>query len=229
MTIHYVPTISAAEIADAARSRLHFRKQTGFYRDTVKRMLDLAGVAILALPALVLLVLTAAVVALDGKSPIYRQERVGRNGKIFYLWKIRSMVPDADQKLEAYLASNPEARAEWDHHQKLKHDPRITRVGRIIRKTSLDELPQLLNVLAGDMSLVGPRPMMRNQRELYPGHAYYEVRPGITGFWQVSDRNETSFAERALFDTRYYNQMSLLTDLVIMIRTIGVVLNPTGH
>ena len=170
-----------------------------------------------------------AIIALDGRSPIYSQKRLGRNGRVFRMFKLRSMVADADVILEAYLSRNPEARAEWDRTQKLKHDPRITVFGNFIRKTSLDELPQFFNVLMGHMSIVGPRPMMPSQRDLYPGTAYYEMRPGITGFWQVSERNETSFAERAYYDTAYFRQFSLGTDIRVMVKTMRVVLNATGY
>ena len=119
-------------------------------------------------------------------------------------------------QLEDYLGANPVARVEWDEHQKLKDDPRITAAGRLIRKTSLDELPQLWNILRGDMSLVGPRPMMPQQAELYPGRDYYLLRPGLTGFWQISDRNETSFAARAAYDTQYCRRVSLLTDILVL-------------
>ena len=133
----------------------------------------------------VVMVILVPLIMLDGGSPIYFQKRIGLNGKKFRMWKLRSMVPNADRALAAYLEENPEARAEWDHSQKLRHDPRITRVGLFIRKSSLDELPQLWNVIKGDMSLVGPRPMMMSQRRMYPGTAYYALRPGITGFWQI--------------------------------------------
>lgn len=229
MTIHYAPLYPSVEFSDAATSLLRYKKTNSLYRDHAKRALDLVGATLLLILSLPVLLIMAGLVALDGRSPIYRQLRLGRNGELFYLWKMRSMVPDADQKLAAYLAANPDARREWDHHQKLKNDPRITRVGRFIRKASLDELPQFLNVITGEMSLVGPRPMMVNQSDLYPGHAYYEVRPGITGSWQVADRNETSFAERALYDTRYYKQLSFKNDLQILYRTVGVVLKATGH
>jgi lipopolysaccharide/colanic/teichoic acid biosynthesis glycosyltransferase len=157
------------------------------------------------------------------------QKRVGRNGRIFKMWKLRSMVPNADALLQSYLATNPAARAEWDRDQKLRHDPRITRIGHLIRKTSIDELPQLWNVFVGDMSLVGPRPMMPCQQEIYPGTAYYALRPGITGFWQTSARNESSFSERAGFDTDYLSKLSLLTDLKILMRTVRVVVHGTGY
>lgn len=228
MTVHYRPNVAAIEIGAALPARLRFTPKSGLYRDRLKRTLDLIIVALLALPALVLMAVFLPLIALDGASPIYRQARVGRGGREFRLWKVRSMVTDADARLAAYLADNPAALAEWNLHQKLRHDPRITRIGRFIRKTSIDELPQLLNVLAGEMSMVGPRPMMVNQQDIYPGHAYYEMLPGITGAWQVSDRHETSFSERALFDTRYYNSLTLGQDLSIIGRTVGVVLRAAG-
>ena len=184
----------------------------------------------MALPVwLPIILVGAAFIATDGNNPFYRQKRIGRNGRVFWLWKLRTMVVDADAKLEAHLAADPEARAEWDRHQKLKDDPRITFFGRIFRKTSLDELPQLLNVLAGDMSLVGPRPMMENQRALYSGEGYYKMRPGLTGLWQVSDRNDCSFAERAHYDDLYAATVSWALDLRVMVKTVGVVLRGTGY
>ncbi len=240
MTMHYRPVYPATEIAkiapdiapdmapEALLPRLHFQRRQSLYRDSAKRVLDLISVAVLALPALLILAIFIPLVALDGAAPLYRQARIGRGGKRFTMWKLRSMVADADARLEAYLAANPGARIEWDRHQKLRNDPRVTRIGSFIRRASIDELPQLWNVLKGDMSLVGPRPMMPNQQEIYPGNAYYELRPGITGAWQVSDRHESSFAERALFDTAYYNNLSLGTDLSIMARTVGVVLRAAG-
>ncbi|GGX48559.1 sugar transferase [Tateyamaria omphalii] len=165
----------------------------------------------------------------DGANPFYSQDRVGRDGRVFRMWKLRSMVPNAKKLLEAHLGANPDARREWDAYQKLRHDPRITPIGRIIRKTSIDELPQLFNVLIGDMSLVGPRPIMTEQKRLYPGSAYFRLRPGITGFWQVSDRNDSTFAERAHFDTRYENECTFIVDLSIMARTVSVVVKANGH
>jgi lipopolysaccharide/colanic/teichoic acid biosynthesis glycosyltransferase len=145
------------------------------------------------------------------------------------MWKLRSMVPDADAKLAAYLDSDASARREWDAYQKLTNDPRITPLGVMLRKSSLDELPQLWNVLKGDMSLVGPRPMMPEQRSMYVGDAYYKLRPGVTGLWQVSDRNATTFARRAEYDTDYERKLSLATDLMVLAATVGVVLRGTGH
>ena len=206
----------------AARPRLS-------YRDHAKRALDILLVVLAAPVVLPVVLFFAALVALEGGQPFYSQQRVGRGGRSFRMWKLRSMVRDADARLEAHLAADPEARAEWDRDQKLRHDPRITRVGALIRKTSLDELPQLWNVLMGDMSLVGPRPMMPSQRSLYPGHAYFRLRPGLTGPWQVSDRNATTFAARADFDMAYDAALSLFEDLRIIVATFGVVVRATGR
>ena len=199
------------------------------YSDLLKPLFDRLLVCLALIPATFIIGFVAILIALDGHSPFYRQKRIGKNGRSFDMLKLRSMVPNADQVLDAYLQANPDARAEWDRTQKLKTDPRITPIGRIIRKTSIDELPQLFNVLRGDMSLVGPRPMMPDQRSLYPGVAYYAMRPGITGFWQTSSRNESSFAERAIFDTSYYSQMSLRTDMRVLCKTVVVVVAGTGY
>ena len=201
----------------------------GLYRNRMKRTLDIALVLI-ALPAVLPLILVLSLLVWrEGGNPFYFQKRVGLNGRQFWMWKLRSMVPDADAKLEAHLATDPAARAEWNSSQKLVADPRITPLGRILRRSSLDELPQLLNVLRGDMSLVGPRPMMPCQEMLYPGRAYYRLRPGITGFWQISQRNRCSFADRAKFDAVYENRLSLRTDLKVLLGTVRVVLRCTGH
>ncbi|WP_244430320.1 sugar transferase [Roseivivax halodurans] len=198
------------------------------YRSALKRLFDVIAVLLSALPVLLLLLPICLLIMSDGKSPFYRQKRIGRDGAIFGIWKLRSMVPDADSLLEAHLAADPDARAEWDRCQKLRRDPRITPVGHLIRKTSLDELPQLWNVLCGDMSLVGPRPMMVEQRSIYPGTAYYAMRPGITGYWQTSVRNEASFVERATFDAAYLRDLSFATDVKILARTVRVVIAGTG-
>ncbi len=199
------------------------------YRRGLKRALDLLVVAMVSLPVLLILLPLMAMVALDGHSPFFVQERLGRGGRVFRMIKLRTMVPDADRVLAATLAADPVARAEWDHHQKLRRDPRVTPMGALLRRTSLDELPQLINVALGDMSLVGPRPMLPSQRAIYPGTEYFEMRPGITGFWQVSVRNESSFADRAAFDRRYHEELSLLTDLRVIWLTLGVVAAATGY
>ncbi|MBP0483112.1 sugar transferase [Sagittula salina] len=230
MTLHIrQPLPTASSIETLIDDALFVGARPTPYRDSMKRMLDVGIVLLLALPAALLTLVFALLVACDGHNPFYRQTRVGRNDHSFRMWKLRSMVPDADRLLEDHLASNPEARAEWDRDQKLRHDPRITRIGRLIRKTSIDELPQLWNVVTGDMSLVGPRPMMLSQRAIYPGTAYYSLRPGITGYWQTSVRNESSFAERAGFDSAYLRDLSLFTDLKVLLKTVRVVIDGTGY
>ncbi|MGR3540537.1 MAG: sugar transferase [Hasllibacter sp.] len=198
------------------------------YGRITKRALDIAFTIALAPIWLPLVIVMAAIVALDGSNPFYSQPRLGRGGRTFRMWKIRTMVPDADARLEAHLAGCADARNEWERTQKLKRDPRVTRVGRLLRRTSLDELPQFANVLSGEMSVVGPRPMMPSQRRAYPGSAYFRLRPGLTGPWQVSERNATSFADRAIFDDRYESDLSLFTDIALLVRTVRAVLRGTG-
>ncbi|PLL10750.1 sugar transferase [Tabrizicola sp. TH137] len=199
------------------------------YRRFGKRALDIFFV-LAAAPAVLLCVLVLAlIIARDGGSPFFSQMRIGKDGRAYRMWKLRTMVTDADARLEAHLAIDPVAHDEWHRTQKLRNDPRITRFGRALRKTSLDELPQLWNVLKGDMSLVGPRPMLPCQQPLYPGSAYYRLRPGITGMWQVSSRNNSEFVERAAFDQEYERRLSFVTDMRLILATLVVVLQGTGH
>jgi len=212
---------------DALRIRVP-RRGRGVYSRGLKRIFDFFLV-LAAMPfVLPFIALVALLIATDGSAPFFRQERVGQHGRRFLIWKFRTMVPDAEALLATCLASSPEAQREWDAKQKLSNDPRCTAIGRVLRRTSMDELPQLLNVLTGEMSLVGPRPMLPNQQSLYPGHAYYRLRPGITGSWQVSARNESEFQSRALYDDQYATKLSFLTDLKILARTVVVVLRRTG-
>lgn len=208
-----------------------FRPVGNFYATTGKRLLDLALV-ILAMPVVVpLLALVLAATWADGGRPIFRQRRVGLAGQEFICWKVRTMVPDADRALAELIARDPEAAAEWQRNQKLASDPRITRLGRFLRRTSLDELPQLLNVLNGTMSLIGPRPFTPEQRVIYAeggDSAYYHLRPGLSGLWQVSRRNAGGFADRVHFDELYSRQLSLATDAGILWRTFSVVMRATG-
>lgn len=228
MTTHYHDIPNSTEVTPVAASAFS-ESQTQPYKNGIKRVFDIA-VILISLPIILpVITLLALLVTRDGGKAFYRQERVGRDGKIYMIWKMRTMVENADQLLNAYLAKNPQAAAEWKATQKLKNDPRITRSGRILRKCSLDELPQLWNVLTGDMSLVGPRPMLPEQRDMYPGHAYYTQRPGITGSWQVSKRNETTFADRAWYDTAYVANMSFLNDMRIMLATVRVMVRGTGY
>lgn len=227
MTVHFEPLNATAGV-EAAPAGAQDNLSRSRYGESGKRAFDLLVViAILPILLPMLLVLYVVVFFTSG-SPVYRQRRVGRDGREFTMLKFRTMVQDAEAKLASHLKTSPEAREEWNRDQKLRRDPRITRIGRILRKTSLDELPQFLNVLVGDMSLVGPRPMMVDQRGLYPGSEYYLMRPGITGFWQISDRNHCSFSQRASHDAAYFRVMSLRTDLTVLAKTVVVVLRGTG-
>ena len=202
----------------------------GWYRATGKRIVDIAFVLMTLPMSLPIILICAIALWLEGGQPFYRQERLGKGGKRFSILKLRTMSRDADQVLESYLARDPAMRAEWDTTQKLKNDPRITRVGAFLRSSSMDELPQLWNVLKGDMSVVGPRPMMPEQLRLYPNpRPYFSLRPGITGEWQVSDRNENSFAHRSTVDARYNVKVSFWNDMKILVQTAGVVLRRTGY
>lgn len=205
------------------------RSATSFYRKHGKRAFDLGLSLVLAPIVLPFTLLMAWLIALDGHNPFYSQDRIGKGGRHFRIWKLRTMVHNADRLLEAYLDENPEARAEWNATQKLKRDPRITLVGRLLRKTSMDELPQLWNVVLGEMSVVGPRPMMPSQKDDYLGKAYYRLDPGITGLWQVSDRNEGEFVGRVRYDELYDRKASLRTDLWVLMRTAIVVIRCTGY
>jgi lipopolysaccharide/colanic/teichoic acid biosynthesis glycosyltransferase len=221
--------VGGIERVEPAAIRRPRRGRRHFYRDRAKRLIDVALVLASAPVTVPLVLLMAALVALDGASPFYSQRRLGRAGRVFSIWKMRTMVPQADAQLAAHLDASPDAAREWHATQKLRDDPRITRIGRILRKTSLDEVPQFWNVLTGEMSLIGPRPMMVEQAELYPGRAYYALRPGITGPWQVSDRNDTTFAARAQYDQAYYEGLSMGLDARIFWRTFAVILMCTGR
>jgi Undecaprenyl-phosphate galactose phosphotransferase WbaP len=196
----------------------------------LKRFFDvvLAGATLLVLsPVLAVL---ALVVKMDGGMAFYRHKRIGFNGEDFACLKFRSMVNDSEAVLQRHLANFPLARAEWQRDHKLRKDPRITRVGRFLRRTSLDELPQLFNVLKGEMSIVGPRPIIVAETAKYDNDIafYYRVRPGITGLWQVSGRNDVSYAERVRMDSWYVRNWSLWHDIAIICKTIPVVINRDG-
>lgn len=197
----------------------------------VKSLFDrvFAGFALLAvLPALVLI--SVAILLIEGGPVYYHQERVGRNGRLFRCWKFRTMVPDAEARLAATLSADPALRAEWEATRKLQDDPRIRRLGHFLRKTSLDELPQFWNVLRGDMSVVGPRPVVLDELTYYGTNAgdYMSVPPGLTGAWQVSGRSNTTYAERVALDMDYIHNMSLRRDLTIIWKTVGAVLGQSG-
>jgi Undecaprenyl-phosphate galactose phosphotransferase WbaP len=196
-----------------------------------KRVIDLLvilGVCIVTAPLFLLLYV---LIRVTSKGPaFYGHLRIGRRQQPFRAWKFRTMVQNADQVLQAHLAKHPELRAEWEMDQKLRKDPRVTVVGRILRKLSLDELPQVWNVLRGEMSLVGPRPIVTNEIVRYGDrYAFYQkVRPGITGLWQVSGRNNTTYEERTAYDEYYVRNWSAWLDVYILFRTIKAVLFAEG-
>ncbi|SDR24220.1 Undecaprenyl-phosphate galactose phosphotransferase, WbaP [Paraburkholderia fungorum] len=199
---------------------------TGF----IKRSIDISAALFLITILLPVLVFLALLITRDGGHAVFGHVRIGRGGRPFRCWKFRSMVKDADAVLEQLLCSSPQARAEWARDFKLKNDIRITPMGKILRSTSLDELPQLWNVLRGDMSLVGPRPIVEQELARYgPDASYYlMVKPGITGLWQVSGRNDVDYATRISLDVSYAKNCSLLLDISILLRTFKVVWERDG-
>jgi Undecaprenyl-phosphate galactose phosphotransferase WbaP len=199
--------------------------------ELLKRAMDIFLSIVLGVASLPTLALAAALIKLDSPGPIfYKQTRVGKEGKRITIYKFRSMHENADEILAEYFTKHPHARDEWQESQKLREDPRITKVGKWVRKFSVDELPQLLNVLRGEMSVVGPRPILVEQRGMYGEglEVYMSVRPGLTGFWQVSGRNHTSFYQRTIYDIYYVRNWSAWLDLYILLRTVWVVLSRDG-
>jgi len=200
-------------------------------RQWPKRVLDLVLTIVGGALILPLIALIAAWIKLDSPGPVfYAQQRIGQDGREFQAWKFRSMMQNADQVLNHYLEQNPELREEWDRDHKLRKDPRITTAGRFLRRTSLDELPQLWNVLKGEMSLVGPRPIVQAEIAKYGNKfdLYMKVKSGLTGMWQVSGRNDTSYDERVNLDAFYVRNWSVWLDFYILFRTIETVLFRKG-
>jgi exopolysaccharide production protein ExoY len=195
-----------------------------------KRVLDIVGAVLLGLVFAPFIVVIVVLMGSGGGAVIYRHRRVGRSGRMFSCLKFRTMVPEAEQALRELLERDPELHAEWNRDHKLRNDPRITRLGRFLRRTSLDELPQLLNVLRGEMSLVGPRPVVREELCRYGRNigAYLAAKPGITGLWQVTGRNNTDYRRRVALDTYYVRHQNLRLDLYILIKTTSVVLGGKG-
>jgi len=194
------------------------------------RMNQLAAAVLLLLLGPLMLVIAALIARRDGAPILFGHYRVGHQGKLFRCLKFRSMYRNSEQMLSDLLRTDPAAKAEWDRDQKLENDPRVTPVGQFLRKTSLDELPQLINVLRGEMSLVGPRPITVGELTRY-GRVrwhYLSVRPGMTGLWQVSGRNNTTYAERVALDEAYIDSRTLLGDFTILLKTVKVVLYRDG-
>jgi Undecaprenyl-phosphate galactose phosphotransferase WbaP len=202
-----------------------------FWNLGIKRLIDLSIVIFGGIVILPWLLFFALLVKLSSPGPVlYGHTRLGQNGKPFRAYKFRSMVVDAREQLEIMLESNPQIREEWERNHKLKNDPRVTRIGRFLRRTSFDEFPQLINILRGEMSLVGPRPVVDEEVEKY-GEDYnriFSVKPGLTGLWQVSGRSDTDYSERVAFDTYYLQSWSVWLDLWILYKTVGVVIRGKG-
>ena len=199
----------------------------------IKRIVDIIGglVGIILLIPITIVLYIVTLFSKENKGPLFfEQLRIGENGKEFRLYKFRSMVMHADEKLWEYLNNNPEAKEEYKKYKKLKEDPRITKLGKFLRKTSLDEFPQFINVLKGDMSLVGPRPYLHREKgdmgEKY--NTIITVKPGLTGLWQVNGRSETTFEERMQIDSEYIENKSIILDIKIMIRTFFKVFKKEG-
>jgi exopolysaccharide production protein ExoY len=207
---------------------LHFAFPTG---GVAKRTFDItAAMMALVVFSPLFLMIMALVKFTDGGRVFYGHTRVGHNGRSFKCLKFRTMVVNGDEVLRKHLHSNPEAAAEWRATRKLKDDPRVTAVGTVLRKLSLDELPQLFNVIRGEMSIVGPRPVVDEELTLYDNFAvfYLRTRPGLTGLWQISGRNDVSYESRIAFDTHYVQNWSLMRDMSIILKTIPAVCMSRG-
>ena len=198
----------------------------------LKRFIDIIGslVGIICLVPLTIIIWIANLIMKDNGPVFYTQERIGKNGRIFKMYKYRSMVVGADEKLKEYLEKNEEARKEYAEYKKLKNDPRITKIGAFLRKTSLDEFPQFINILKGDMSLVGPRPYLPREKEEINGFFNYimSCKPGLTGFWQVHGRSDVTFTDRLDMDMRYYYNHNLKMDIKILKDTVVNVVKKEG-
>ncbi len=209
-------------------SQQYFLTPTDFF---IKRIMDILFSLVLGVVFLPIILFTALLICLDSPGPIfYKQLRMGKGGRKITIYKFRSMRVNADQELAKYFEKNPLAWIEWKKSQKLREDPRITRLGKWIREYSVDEIPQLFNIIKGDMSLVGPRPILIEQEKLYGDgiSMYCRVRPGLTGYWQISGRNRTTFYQRTLCDAYYVNHWSVWLDIFILLRSVWVVLSRDG-
>jgi lipopolysaccharide/colanic/teichoic acid biosynthesis glycosyltransferase len=197
----------------------------------LKRCADVVLVLLSAPVTLLAMGVVSVMVMLSSPGPIfYSHRRIRKNGAFFSMWKFRTMCLNSAEVLEEYLARHPKARTEWNKTHKLRHDPRITPIGSFLRRYSLDELPQLWNVLVGQMSLVGPRPIVAAEVEKYSDSfdCYCRVKPGLTGLWQVSGRSEVSYEERVALDCQYVEQWSLQKDILILLKTFHAVVNQDG-
>lgn len=222
-----------AKVIEIAKNEIKTTRKNKILYNFIKRIIDIIGALvgiILLIPTTVAIYIARKILKEDEGPLFYEQLRYGKNGKVFRLYKFRSMCINADEKLKKYLEENEEARKEYKKYRKLKHDPRITRLGVFLRKTSLDEFPQFVNVLKGDMSLVGPRPYLQREREDM-GAEYNKiitVKPGITGYWQVNGRSNTTYEERMNMELYYVDNCSLWLDTKIFFKTFITVFKKEG-
>ncbi len=226
----YTETVEASASTERRRSSAE-DLPSRLIRYRAKRIVDITLI-LLSLPVtLPILGLLSLIVMLSTPGPVfYSHRRIGRNGAFFSMWKFRTMCENSAQVLDEYLARHPQARAEWSRTHKLRYDPRVTGIGRFLRRYSLDELPQLWNVMAGKMTLVGPRPIVAAEVEKYgDGFRYYRrVKPGLTGLWQVSGRSQLTYPQRVQLDCDYVERWSMRRDFVILLRTFLSVVNQDG-
>ncbi len=224
-----VNTVDKLSPADTTINKRTLKQQI---EKIIKRIIDVCGglVGVIALIPLTIIIYIANIIAKDKGPVFYSQQRIGKDGKIFKMYKYRSMIVGADEILERYLEENEEAKKEYKEYKKLKNDPRVTKIGNFIRKTSLDEFPQFINVLKGEMSLVGPRPYLPREKEDMGKYYTYiiESRPGITGFWQIAGRSDVTFEDRLKMDYNYNQNKSLKTDMKLLIKTVGNVIKKEG-
>lgn len=197
----------------------------GWLRTSAKRALDLIGAIVACLVFFPAILVIVSCLAMEDGPILYRHTRIGRDGRRFQCFKFRTMVPNADLILGELLGQDPALREEWERTQKLTNDPRVSRIGRVLRRTSLDELPQLINVLRGDMSLVGPRPVVESELRKYGrrARAYTSIRPGLTGMWQIHGRSSTSYRRRVALDVHYAKYGTMLLDIYLLVKTVRVV------
>ena len=235
-----VKPIDIGYIAENTTTALVPYQDVSLYKSKIKRKVEritkrgidiVGGIAgtLLLIPITAIL-FVANLIAKDSGPLFYTQKRIGQNGKIFKMYKFRSMCVGADEKLKKYLEENEEARKEYKKYKKLKYDPRVTKIGEFIRKTSIDEVPQFINVLKGDMSLVGPRPYLEREKEEMTYYYKYIVscRPGLTGYWQIAGRSNVTFEDRLHMDMDYYRKHTLKTDMRILKKTVEKCLKKEG-
>ena len=222
---------AAVSVAQASPALVEFPRLALPGARRVKRTLDIVFALALAIVALPVFLLTAVAILIESGRPVFfGHSRVGRSGRAFRLLKFRTMAVNSDEILAEHLASDPEAADEWEQNRKLRRDPRVTRVGRVLRRTSLDELPQIWNILRGDMSIAGPRPIVEAEilkyGTTYPLYAL--AKPGLTGLWQVSGRNDTTYRRRVELDATYVRTWTPILDLKLLFKTVDVVVRGKG-